>query len=266
MNAGLINTVMQGDCLELMKQIPDKSIDMILCDLPRTERTIAGIIKGIKLWLLSFMDISEIKRLYVEEKFTLRMIAERFNTSHHRIKRILVKQGVTITRANRLRVFTQEHRDKIGASRKALYDSGEITTWSKGKKMSRDHVLKNMKAHLSYDVTLEWLDTFPDIEKLKFLNNVISRHKKHFDTIKYISYVERFYYDSQFNAVYNKWIENDKDKWLMPSIDHINPKANGGNFDLDNLRFISWFENRAKADMSLDEWEKVKSNISYYFV
>lgn len=23
-----------GDCLELMKQIPDKSVDMILCDLP----------------------------------------------------------------------------------------------------------------------------------------------------------------------------------------------------------------------------------------
>ena len=26
--------LLQGDCLELMKQIPDKSIDMILCDLP----------------------------------------------------------------------------------------------------------------------------------------------------------------------------------------------------------------------------------------
>ena len=25
---------MQGDCLELMKQMPDKSVDMILCDLP----------------------------------------------------------------------------------------------------------------------------------------------------------------------------------------------------------------------------------------
>ena len=24
----------QGDCLELMKDIPDKSVDMILCDLP----------------------------------------------------------------------------------------------------------------------------------------------------------------------------------------------------------------------------------------
>ena len=30
----MINTVLKGDCLELMKQIPDGSIDMILCDLP----------------------------------------------------------------------------------------------------------------------------------------------------------------------------------------------------------------------------------------
>lgn len=30
----LIIKLLQGDCLELMKDIPDKSIDMILCDLP----------------------------------------------------------------------------------------------------------------------------------------------------------------------------------------------------------------------------------------
>ena len=29
-----MNKILQGDCLELMKDIPDKSIDMILCDLP----------------------------------------------------------------------------------------------------------------------------------------------------------------------------------------------------------------------------------------
>jgi site-specific DNA-methyltransferase (adenine-specific) len=28
------NTVYLGDCLELMSEIPDKSIDLILCDLP----------------------------------------------------------------------------------------------------------------------------------------------------------------------------------------------------------------------------------------
>ena len=30
----MINSVIHGDCLEEMKNIPDKSIDMILCDLP----------------------------------------------------------------------------------------------------------------------------------------------------------------------------------------------------------------------------------------
>jgi site-specific DNA-methyltransferase (adenine-specific) len=29
-----LNKIIQGDCLEVMKDIPDKSIDMILCDLP----------------------------------------------------------------------------------------------------------------------------------------------------------------------------------------------------------------------------------------
>lgn len=30
----MINEIWHGDCLDLMKNIPDKSIDMILCDLP----------------------------------------------------------------------------------------------------------------------------------------------------------------------------------------------------------------------------------------
>ena len=37
--------LMQGDCLEKMKDIPDKSIDMILCDLP--------LASGIQLFLLN---------------------------------------------------------------------------------------------------------------------------------------------------------------------------------------------------------------------
>ena len=31
---GMINQVICGDCLEVMKDLHDKSIDMILCDLP----------------------------------------------------------------------------------------------------------------------------------------------------------------------------------------------------------------------------------------
>lgn len=42
----------QGDCLELMKDIPDKSIDMILCDLPygTTRNKWDSIIQLDKLW------------------------------------------------------------------------------------------------------------------------------------------------------------------------------------------------------------------------
>ena len=30
----LLNKITQGDCLEVMERIPNKSVDMILCDLP----------------------------------------------------------------------------------------------------------------------------------------------------------------------------------------------------------------------------------------
>ena len=42
----------QGDCLEVMKQIPDKSVDMILCDLPygTTACKLDNIIPFDKLW------------------------------------------------------------------------------------------------------------------------------------------------------------------------------------------------------------------------
>ena len=42
----------QGDCLELMKDIPDKSIDLILCDLPygTTQNKWDSVIPFDKLW------------------------------------------------------------------------------------------------------------------------------------------------------------------------------------------------------------------------
>ena len=33
-NANLINKIILGDCLEVMQEIDDKSVDLILCDLP----------------------------------------------------------------------------------------------------------------------------------------------------------------------------------------------------------------------------------------
>ncbi len=48
----IINTVVEGDCLEVMKDIPEKSIDMILCDLPygTTQNQWDSVIPLDRLW------------------------------------------------------------------------------------------------------------------------------------------------------------------------------------------------------------------------
>ena len=52
----------QGDCIELMKEIPDKSIDMILCDLPYggTRCTWDIVISFEELWKHYHWDIGEV--------------------------------------------------------------------------------------------------------------------------------------------------------------------------------------------------------------
>lgn len=48
----MINEIIHGDCLEVMKQIPDGSVDMVLCDLPygTTSNKWDTIIPFIPLW------------------------------------------------------------------------------------------------------------------------------------------------------------------------------------------------------------------------
>ncbi|RKJ71326.1 site-specific DNA-methyltransferase, partial [Butyricicoccus sp. 1XD8-22] len=47
-----INKIHNGDCLELMKDIPDKSLDMILCDLPygTTQNKWDSVIPLDRIW------------------------------------------------------------------------------------------------------------------------------------------------------------------------------------------------------------------------
>ena len=212
------------------------------------------------------MDERKIIEMYVNRGYTLRHLAEEFNTNHHRIKRILQKNNVEITKRNTLRVFSDEHRQKISHTRKMLYKSGVLSAWSKGKKMTREHNLKNMQSHLKYSVSLKWLNQFDDFEKLKFLNGSIKRKRDYegFTTEIYKQFIKKFYVDKKFNTLYEKWIETG-DKWIKPSLDHIQAKAKGGTLLLDNLQFISWFENRAKIDIEQEEWNKIKERIYDYF-
>ena len=75
------------------------------------------------------------------------------------------------------------------------------------------------------------LSDYESLDKLRLLIGVTSRHFKylgHTDEVRK-AFLDRFYFDDGFNAVYDAWIAHEKDKWRYPSLDHINPKANGGN-------------------------------------
>jgi len=219
------------------------------------------------------MNNQTIKKLYTEKNWTLRMIAEKFETNHHLIKRRLVDMGIKITRRNTLKKFSDEHKKKISDGRKELVASGWIP-YNKGLKTAnrpngRELLVKNMKVHLRFNVPYQWLMQFDDFEKLKFLNRAISNRDKRYSvsTEWYRDYILKFYYDKQFNDIYYKWLSGGKkDKYLRPTIDHINPKAKNGDNQLSNLQFLTWFENRAKNDMPLVVWQEMKKNIKDYLI
>jgi len=198
---------------------------------------------------------------YVPYETTLREVGRIVGIDHHRVKRILESNSIEVIRGRR-KPLTEGHKRKISESCKGR------TSWTKGKRMSKMSLYKNMIAHIRFDIKLDWVIQFHYIEKIKVLNKCITCRGGRFDcdTDWYISYINKFYSDMQFNMVYATWISREKEPYLRPSIDHILPRSKGGTNDISNLQFLSWFENRCKNDMTQLEWRNLKSNISDYLI
>lgn len=189
---------------------------------------------------------------------TLREVARICGTDHHQVKRVLVAEGINIFKGKR-GPFTEEHRRKIGESAR-----GRVGSW-KGKKHTKRMIYLNMRAHLRFDVPLDWLEQFEDVARLKYLNSCLRRSERFPAKAEwYVEFIKKFYHQPQFIGIYEKWLANSKCRWLRPTIDHIMPKSLGGTNDVSNLQFLPWFENRAKCDMTAKEWASIKSNISFY--
>lgn len=125
------------------------------------------------------------------------------------------------------------------------------------------------------EITEEYLLTFKDFDKFLFIHKAI-RNLSNLNEIKledYKKYIEFFYYQKQFNCVYNFWKKQERLKvfydWAKPSLDHIIPKSKGGTNELRNLQFLTTFENLSKRDMTLEEWNNFKQETnthSSYFI
>ncbi len=144
-----------------------------------------------------------------------------------------------------------------------------------------DRKKKAFQATSYVDVSEEFLQQYnEDFEKFLLIHKALIRtsgndgqyYKNNPDIYKQI--IDYFWYDSQFNKIYKFW-QNNKLKhptfydWAKPSLDHIIPISKGGTNTLDNFQFLTTFENLAKRDMTMEEWnlfKKETKTTSNYFI
>ena len=212
-------------------------------------------------------NIIEVIRLY-NNGYSLEKISKVFNTERHKVSKALLKHNIVMTR--RKPTFTPESKEKRSKKSRetikaTILKYGCLGRRLLGRKQKIEHRFKNMVQKLKYyDISLEWIMQFDDIDKIIFLNRSIPRRRyKNFTTEIYKDFITKFYKDTKFNYLYNEWIKT-KDRWIKPSLDHIKAKCSGGESIFDNLQFISWLENRAKVDIPQGQWENIKKNIEYY--
>jgi site-specific DNA-methyltransferase (adenine-specific) len=106
-----INTITCGDCLEVMQDIPDKSVDMILCDLPYgvTQNKWDSTIPLGSLWgqYNRITKLSAVVVLFGQDKFTARVMLS--NEVHHKYNLIWNKMLISgFLNANRMPLRTHE--------------------------------------------------------------------------------------------------------------------------------------------------------------
>lgn len=128
------------------------------------------------------------------------------------------------------------------------------------------------------DLTEEHLKPFQkNFEKFLLVHKLLtSSTDKYYTTCpieEYVNALNIIYKDSQFNAIYDFWLKSERVNafydWAKPSLDHIIPKSKGGTHKIDNLQILTVFENLAKRDLSMQEWNEFKQkthSTSDYFV
>lgn len=190
----------------------------------------------------------------------MRVIAAEYGVSNSTMRRWLTLWGIKARSKSEAAAarpaFSLATRRRMSAARRALFAAG-MQPHNKGQKASVELRLKNMMGRMYTKLDLT---EFADYARLKFLTYYLSKHRKELglgDRRK-MKFLRQFYNEPQFVALYEQWVAAGRCRWQRPTLDHKLPRSRGGKTCLANLQFLTWFENRAKADMTEDEWAQFK--------
>lgn len=142
----LINKVYHGDCLKIMKDIPDQSINMILCDLPYgvTRNKWDSVLDLNSLWKQYERIIKNngVIILHGQDKFSARLMLS--NEKLHRYNLIWEKTSPT-GHLNAKRMPLRSHEDILVFYKKLPTYNPQKTTGHTRKISTADHKRKSKK-------------------------------------------------------------------------------------------------------------------------
>jgi len=209
--------------------------------------------------------INQIIDLYDIKKDNIANIGRKFGIHPKVIKRILRENNILLTglTGRFYRTVTDEHRKNI--SNALIGRPSPI----KGIKKNLETILKGMEG--AYRLDYGSLEEFRDLDKLKFITKwIVNLKASERNPTSIINFIKKFYYCDRFNLMHEKWLKCGRNRWMLPTLDHMIPVSRGGSeTDINNMQILTWFENRTKSNMTQEEWDdfKKKSNTkSDFFV
>jgi hypothetical protein len=184
---------------------------------------------------------------------TLRELSSKYGIHHVTISAFLKKNGIAIRRTGArighpVKESTRQLFSKLHAG----------NTYTVGRKQTNSTKLKIIATMWKVDYSA--LLQYPNANKVKLIIQWMnsSRNMLNFEISTRLTFLDHFYKDESFNRIWDIWIKNGKKQEYKPSIDHKIPYTRGGTCDFANLQIITWFENRAKGNMTESEWEIFK--------
>lgn len=156
-----------------------------------------------------------------------------------------------------------------------LSDNGNYEQFTCGCGRKRRAFLASAREGIDESFLLQ----FSDFEKFLMVHKLLTHSTDGYygakcDLEEYKQAIIWLYHDKQFNKIYEFWQLHKNESstfydFAKPSLDHIIPLSKGGNSQISNLQILTVFENLAKRDMTMNEWNEFKLKThthSDYFV